>query len=380
MIYVLTFAVTTLLLYLSSKCKGALKTLLVATGLLIPCLIAGWRDETVGTDVLSYAKWMCIDAQNMELVEFMINESAIANPGWNLFSWVAVNVTGGLPGYLFAIEALCIVPIYFGLHRMCPGYEWAGMLAWMNLWYAFSLNGMRQCVAMGIIFYAMSFVLCRQPFRFSLALVVAYLFHQTAVVGVFIYPFAFLYRYSKSISKLLGRWRSIIVVGLACGILAVCFAFGDRIVLALSVLKESYSMQASRIGENDFSVGGLYLLIVTLMLWSLSRRLFLANSDRLAFRSNSSWTLDNIDIVCAISSFGCLLWQLNLISATLGRIGYYGGVFIPLFISALASISAAAKGLHFSAQALAFMYFVVMTLILGHSGAVPYTSTLLGIG
>lgn len=378
MIYLVTFVATTLLLYLSSKCKGVLEALLAAAGLLLPCLLAGFRDETIGVDVLSYAKWMAASAQSMDLPDYMQFEAEIANPGWNLFTWVVVNVTGGLPGYLFCIEALCILPIYYGMRRMCRGWEWVGVLAWLLLWYAFSLNGMRQSVAMGILLYSTSFVLERKPLRFLAGVFVAFLFHQTAVVGVFIYVFAFVYRYSGGISKLLGKWRSAVVFMMVLCVVVACIVFGERIVLGLSFLKESYSYQVNRLGENDFSYSGFYLTIVTAFLWVSSRRAFVINH-----KTGEDWwaqTVTSFDVVCGVALVGSLLWQLNLVSATLGRIGYYGTVLLPLAIAMLGSNERKQNGRLACFLGLLVFYFTAVTLILGQSGVMPYTSQLLGLG
>lgn len=377
MIYLTIFATTTLLLFASARSKGVLEVLLVSAGLLLPCLLAGFRDETIGVDVLSYAKWMEISAQDMGLLEFMQFEAGVANPGWNLFTWVSVNVTGGLPGYLFCIEALCILPVYFGLRRMCKGWEWAGVLVWLLLWYAFSLNGMRQSVAMGIVFFSTAFVLERKSLHFLVGILIAFLFHQTAVVGVFIYVFAFAYRYSGGISKLLGRWRSAIVFTLVLCVVAICIAFGEQIVLALSVLKDSYSYQVNRLGESDFSYGGLYLTVTTAFLWASSRRDF-ANS----FSENEDAALATVisfDIVCGASLVGSLFWQLNLVSDSLGRIGYYGTILFPLMVGMLGQNGKRTRGKYILAIGLSVIYFVTLTLILGHSGVVPYASSILGI-
>lgn len=376
MIYLAVFAATTLLLYASSKCKGVLEALLASAGLLLPCLLAGFRDETVGVDVLTYAKWMAINAQSMNLSEFMQFEAGVANPGWNLFTWIAVNATGGLPGYLFCIEALCILPIYFGLLRICRGWEWSGLLVWLLLWYAFSLNGMRQSVAMGILFCSTAFVLERKPLYFLVGVFIAFLFHQTAVVGLFIYAFAFVYRYSGGISKLLGRWRSAVIFTLALCAVVFCIIFGERLVLVLSFLKDSYSYQVDMLGENDFSYGGLYLTVVTALIWASSRRDF-ANAREGGGVQNL--TVTSFDVLCGASIIGSLLWQLNLASPTLGRIGYYGTALLPAAVAMLRA-NKRSRGRFTLAVGLAAVYFVVMILMLGHEGVVPYTSTILGIG
>jgi hypothetical protein len=325
MIYLVTFATTAFVLWMSSKCWGTLQWMLVVAALVLPCLLAGVRDESVGVDILSYAKWMCIDAQSMGFAQFMQAESIIAAVGWNLFTWVAVKLTGGLPGYLFCIEVLCIVPVYMGLHRTVSGYEWLGMLIWLLLEYSFTLNGMRQSVSMGFVFLATSYLLEHRDGRFVMWTLVGLLFHQTAVIGLLFWPLARWTAIGSSFKRLFGKFYGMAIVAIiaACG--AMVLTFGPRLVVAMSVLKDSYSFQVSHLGENDFSLAGAYLFAVVLLLWFMVRRDF--TDDRIDGRGVVLG--EEFDGLCLMAAVGCLAWQLNIVSATLGRVGYYGTSLIP---------------------------------------------------
>lgn len=371
MIYILVFAATTLLLYASGRCSGALRAILVVLALLLPCCLAGLRDETVGDDVLTYAKQMSENAQNMGLSEYMSYEWDLAQPGWNLFTWVVVRLTGGLSGYLFCIEALCIVPVYLGLRRMCGGWEWLGVLVWLLLLYPFSLNGMRQCAAMGIVFYSTAYVLERRPLPFVAEILVAFLFHQTGIVGIAIYLFAFVCRYSGGISKLLGRWRSTVVFTLALCAVVSCIVLGDQIVLALAFLKDSYSHQVNSLGVSDFSWAGLYLTAMTAALWALSRKDLVSRQKYESIELAKSKVV-GFDIVCGVSLLGSLLMQLNLVADGLGRLGYYGIALLPLAVAWLGKWCERSRGHIILGGGLAAVYFIITTLVLQMSGAFPY--------
>ena len=55
MIYLLLFAISTLLIYIAEKKKyNKYKTLLISFAILIPSVIAGIRNSSVGTDVNVY--------------------------------------------------------------------------------------------------------------------------------------------------------------------------------------------------------------------------------------------------------------------------------------------------------------------------------------
>lgn len=384
-IYLAMFATTAFLIYLSSKCEGSLKLILVALGLTLPCALAGVRDETVGTDVLSYAKWMCASAQNTPFLDFLNSAADVAAIGWNIMTWLSVRAFGGMIGYQFAIEAFCIVPIYLVAKRLFVNQEWAVVLIWLLLWYAFSLNGMRQSVAMGFVVYSVVYVVERRPLPFCVCIIEGLLFHQTAIVGFFLYPFAMVVVYSDVVKKFFGRQKNTILALLLVAIFPILIVMGPSLVRWLSVLKDSYSYQISHLGANDVSVAGLYLMASILVIWFLAKD-GIAKAERSGLRLSidkgtlaSSGILAAFHFLCATAVVGSLLWQLNYVASTLGRLGYYGSALVPLIGGLLSLCGKRTRRSFVSLILLALVYFVAMTLVLGKSGAYPYTSLILGI-
>lgn len=383
MIYLTVFAFSALCIYFADKCRGLLKLLVLLTGLAAPALLAGFRDETVGVDILSYAKWMCLAAQRLDFLSFLNTESGIASIGWNVFTWIATRLTGGLPGYLFCIECACVIPVYAGLSRCCHGMGTAvAFLSWLLLFYAFSLNGMRQSVAMSIVFYSVFYIFERKPLRFVFGVFFACLFHQTAVIALALYPLAAFFVYGQVFNNLFGKWRYFFgCLGLV-GFFGLCLAFGPSLVRAASVLKASYSYQLDRLGETDFSIAAFYILVCLLLVLWVSRKDFALNiaSDLDAAISYGVVDLKTAYSFIAIAAIvGCVCWQLNMVSPTLGRIGYYGVALIPYMALFLHENEKRSKGHLFLLVFFLAVYFVVMILVLGKEGAYPYTSTILGI-
>lgn len=375
MIYLVGLAATTLLLWMSGKCRGTPNFVLVVIGLAVPCFIAGVRDETVGTDVLTYAKWMFLDAQSMGFAEFLQAESEIAAVGWNIFTWLSVRLMGTLAGYLFCIAALCIVPVYLGLRRASRGNEWVGMLLWLLLEFTFTLNGMRQSAAMGFVFYAVNYIFERKPWRFVFWVAVGMLFHQTAIIGLLLYPLARMGAISSGFKMFFGRWSGWALGCIIAACAAAAFALGPRIVVLASAFKDSYRYQVNHLGENDFSVAGAYLMVGVALIWLLMRRDFADGKVDVYGVALS----ERFSVICLLSVVGCLAWQLNMVSGTLGRVGYYGTALIPYLGGVLAANGTRSRGQLWLLALFLLVYFVVMTLALGKAGAWPYTSQILGI-
>lgn len=380
MIYLITFAVAALFLWLAGKCRGALSVILTVLGLAAPCLLAGMRDETVGTDILSYAKWQCLSAQSLGPVAFLRAQSGISALGWNVFTWIAVRLTGGLSGYLFCIEAMCIIPIYMGLRRAHKGSEWLGVLVWLLGGYAFTLNGMRQAVAMSIVFYAMNYIFEHKPWKFIIGVLIATFFHQTAIVALLLYPLARALEPDSRFHSRNDRWSPWKLWMLIIGALAASLALGQRFVMMLSVFKESYSYQVNRLGETDFSIGALYALLCVGLAWFSARGDFDFTVVRRDESRQATALATDFASVCLLASVGALFWQLNLVAPTLGRLGYYGVIALPYLTGIYKDNGRNTAERNLVLLLCALVYFIVMTLMLGKNGVWPYTSQILGVG
>ena len=389
-------ACTTTLVYLGERCRGALRWIVVSLGLFLPCFLAGARDPNIGTDIYSYAIWMYQSATELNFDAFLQDKSSMASIGWNAMTWIASRLGGSFGFYLFTIEAFCIVPIYFGLRRVAPNFEWAGILAWLLLFYAFSLNGMRQSVAMGFIFYSFTFIRDRAFLKFVACVVIGLLFHQTAAIGFALYPLARLTETKEMVIGFFGRWQGVISVVLILGAFGFALAFGDEIVMVASTLKASYSYQVQHLGSHDISVSSLYMLIACLVICIAARNDFSyteregavtasAISQPSAMATIQRNAVDakmqscEFRMAAVFSCVGYLIWQLNYVSDTLGRFGAYGSVFTCIMLTSLMANGKRSRGHAVVLVAISVVYFVVMIMLLGKEEVYPYSSAILGI-
>lgn len=365
----------------------------------MPCFLAGVRDANIGTDVYTYAIWMFQNALHADLFGFLQSEASIAASGWNAMTWFAANITGSFEAYLFIIEALCIVPIYFCLKRFAPGAEWAGIAVWLLLFYALSLNLMRQSIAIAFVFYSFSFIKDRSLIKFVACIIVAMLFHQTAAIGFALYPLAWLILREEALSRLLGKWKGMILAVSIIAGLSFLFVYGEQFVLMFSSLKESYSYQVQHLG-GDISLSSLYLLAECLIIWIIAKNDFSdhglvetgppiapyrnTHASAVAVKQSESVTKrESVDVgfrlALIFAIIGNLLAQLDFVSNTLGRLGLYGSIFACMAAATLAANQKESRG-HVSLMiVMCILYFIIMTIMLGKSEVYPYSSAILGI-
>ena len=202
-VYIVAFLLSILLFYIadSQQYRGTGSKVCVGCALLIPCLVAGLRDRTIGTDVLVYVEPLFLEARVSDsFLEFYnsfiikadtwwattpVNEIEI---GFTFLCYVAAKVFNSMPLLLFCIQALTVIPIYKGLRAFSDTQPvWLGMVVYYLMFYNQTLNMMRQWIAMAFLFNGFQFLRSRQYRKYFLFVLVAALFHNSAVlaIGVF---------------------------------------------------------------------------------------------------------------------------------------------------------------------------------------------------
>lgn len=230
-------------------------------GILLPSVLAGVRDYTIGTDILVYGNaWFSRALNTHNLFEYI----AYAAPrdigaAYALLNWVVAHIVGNAHFFYFVLNLLCNVLAYLGLKKNedCLDVSF-GMFAYYCLFYCRTYNILRQSIAVLIIFWGFWFIRQKKLGAYLLTVFVAMLFHSSAIIGVVIYIL-----YWVSNSKLKSFVKFLIVV--AC---IACIGLYRQIIellIKINVLSNRYEMYI-----NDTGGGGgfirIFLLCVPLML------------------------------------------------------------------------------------------------------------------
>ena len=168
MIYIVCFLISCFYFWLSEKSKNKFaKNGLAIIAILIPCILAGLRADTVGTDVKVYVEPIYHAAKESTGFSDYMGQSWFYiwrykyvhdfEIGFTTLVFVIAKITGSLGMVLFFIHAFIVTPIYIGLRRMHKTYPISfGMLVFYLMFYNTSLNMMRQWIAMAILLMAFS--------------------------------------------------------------------------------------------------------------------------------------------------------------------------------------------------------------------------------
>ena len=211
-IYLICFAISCLLFKISEFVKSRIISgLITVIAVIIPCILAGLRADTIGSDVQGYVKPLfdaaCtsnsfLQYQNMEWMGewryIYVHEFEI---GFTLVVYIIAKIFKNINILLFIIEILIIAPFYKGLSYFKKELPmWLCMIIFYLMSYNITLNMIRQWIAMALLFYGFKYIIKRNIYKFIFIVLVAMSFHNTAIIGMIFY-FLYVFIYSEKNKK-----------------------------------------------------------------------------------------------------------------------------------------------------------------------------------
>lgn len=155
--------------------------------ILIPSIIAGLRDLSVGTDVNKYVAPNFYYANKSESLQ-EYSDIVKQEPLYTLLTYFIVKITGSIHWILFVIQLIMTTLVYMAIYRQREKIPmWISMLVYMVFIYTRFLNLIRQGIAVCIIIFSFGYVQNRKPIKFLIAIIIASLFHRTAILAIPIY-------------------------------------------------------------------------------------------------------------------------------------------------------------------------------------------------
>lgn len=331
-IYLVAFSVSSMMFYLSTTSKRkSQKNFLAAIGILMLAVLAGLRDASVGTDVNVYGRALYTGALNSSsFVSYYSSHvtSLLSEPGYYLLTYFLSLFFKDYHWGLFVYQLLPLIFVYLGMKRCEKLFNtpvWLGMLLYDLMLYNYSLNIIRQCIAVGFVFYGVTFLFEKRYKPYTILILLAVAFHTMGIIGLAILPMYLILQQGKSISQMKQIERGVIFIILLFAILIS----GSQIVAFLvsrGVLREFYLEYLSG-GRYSGSTTGVPRIIVfghiiyTLVLVSYKRF-----TDR---RGGESLFLIMSSIIVGIASFAVGYIQY------IDRLSFF---FVPLQAVGLANI------------------------------------------
>ena len=160
--YIVTFLVTLFFSYidernlLKEKPNRLKHIIMVAFIIMLPAVLAGLRDYSIGTDVQIYAKSVFENAVRSSSVNSVLERYSELEPGFLMLAFIVSRITSSVHFFLFSIAFIIQLFVYLALYRTrnyCSIFM--GESVYLFLIYNASLNMMRQTIAMAILLFAL---------------------------------------------------------------------------------------------------------------------------------------------------------------------------------------------------------------------------------
>ena len=219
-------------------------------------LIQGFR-YNVGTDYFSYVSLSEGFAHgNTEYVGWYINE-----PLFILVSKYAYLLGGNNKYFFFLVDAILMNTLLFFVFDYMK--EEVSMPAIYFMYYTFCfpyfLNVERQGLAVIIVWFSIRYIVEKKPLKYIICIAVAFLFHNTAIIGLILYPAYYLLTLKKDrVTKLvLIIARSLIPI-----LFGLSLAFLSRYIPVFS----KYTKFINKSYDISTNVNWLYTIVMLLVL------------------------------------------------------------------------------------------------------------------
>lgn len=181
---------------------------------MIPSIFSGLRGETVGVDLLVYARPMYDIAANTSSLTSLLQLDIRFELGYRVIAYIAAHIFHSFNAHLFLTQLLIVIPIYSGAIILRRYYEpWVVMLSFYCMFFVETFNIMRQGIAVAFVFLAFACFIERRLVAAAVVSFIGFFFHASILVGCVL--LIFIYIYSRIKSK---RLRIYMLIGITLGV------------------------------------------------------------------------------------------------------------------------------------------------------------------
>ncbi len=359
LVYLITFVISFILAFIGNKqIKGSLRFFFFALSILIPSLLAGFRDETVGYDILIYAV-PCfntlLDITNIkDLFSFMATSGL--EPMYVIFNFIITRFTDDIFWSFFLQQIIVLSLVMITCNRLKNIINVPIIyLSYLLFYFCNSMTSNRQVFAVAIVFFSFYYIIRNDLKKFIICIAVATLFHNSAIFTILIF---YIYRYAVNIKGKIDfiKLSYIIVIGF---LFYVFFPVIINFLITNGLINSKYERYMN--AEYNFHKIDILIMLLMYLITFFNKKLPAYNNVLKLF------------IITAI--FINLCGQYNDVAT---RMAIYFNLFIFINISRLASNSYNGKAIMEYLLILLFVQYLYLAYTTGFSEAIPYTSKELG--
>ncbi len=180
--YIISLLISALFFYFYERFE---KRVYLFLALLIPTLVGGLR-YMVGADFLSYTSKVAI-TDKMSIITFFKTFNNM-EPGLWALGKISNFISGGALFFFIFSSFLTILMYYLGYKKLGNKYLWLFMLLILLIIFPQSLSGVRQGMAMSMVFFGLVCILRKEVSKGVIIIAIAGLIHFSALLFLGIAP------------------------------------------------------------------------------------------------------------------------------------------------------------------------------------------------
>lgn len=339
--YVLTFGLSGVIGLLASRAEDdRYKTCLSILAAIPLCLLASLRGLNIGTDTDGYPLDYFTVSQNEDLIsifEGFGGTISSVEPLFVMLTWIITRLTGSFQVLLFVIQLLTVIPIILTVRAVSPRHIGFGVVMYSLLFFAYSLNAMRQSIATAMLLPVFYFTASRQVGKAIAFSVAGCGFHLTGGFGFLVILYIWLLSHVEK-----NRTRYFISgCVLAAPILSICLLAlaGLPILTLLATIKPSYSFFIDTFGDGGWSISALLLSLVAV----ICTIALVYDQRKRHYETRHAKPEEKQDGLLGLTTLSCasgICSQFSLFSDQLARLGT---AFLPFYIIQAAYLASLAE-------------------------------------
>lgn len=175
-LYVIIIIFILILSHIAEKIKGKLKKICLTLIILILSLLSGFRGSMVGNDTLQYLL-------HIERWQFGISNTFPSEPGLYLISRISLFLINDRQFVLIVVALIINTLIVLRIWQLKKYLSFTmAIFLYIAIFYFISFSGIRQWLAIALVFYFSKYIFEMKYLKFSIVVLIASLFHNTALI------------------------------------------------------------------------------------------------------------------------------------------------------------------------------------------------------
>lgn len=316
MIYALTFTSSILMFYFALNFRESNKKLfkiLSFIAIMIPCLIAGLRDYSIGTDVNLYVNPLFNVSLYFNNFFDYINStgSEVNDIGYLFLTFISGKLSKDIFWLFFLSEFLIIAPIYKALLNVTKNKKIiiCGIFIFFMVLYNLSLNMVRQSIAIAFSMLSFSYFIKGNKPKTFIFLLIALSFHSSSIIMLVTFAFYHFFHKEKTNAK-----KSFMFEYFVFSIITISIIMLPNILSFLIKIELLDAKHFGRLLENSSKYDINFIRTAWYIIFYF---LFLFNKKRFSIN------ISNSQFYNFLSFISIVILQLGAVVQFSERIGYY---------------------------------------------------------